>query len=203
MTELMHHDLGGLGAGSFTATPVPALYARVRKLVAEITAARKLAGEGEAEALVNDAWLRFASTNERTLEGRRHFLAVAAEAVRRHLVECARKQRDRSTAPLNDPGGSTELPLPMPAADLVALNEAREGLADADARAAEIVNLAIFMGLSLPEVALSLDASLRTVQRRWQFARIWIFEELQRRRSRFTAASCPGKDVLGSKVAAS
>lgn len=191
MADLMYHDFGGTGAGAVIAAPATYIYAAVRRLVAEIIAARNFDGELQPAALVHDAWMRCASVNERTPEGRRHFLAVAAGALRRLFVECAREHHAQVGLASPQAGSDMQprLPLPMPAADLIALDEALQGLARVDRPAAEIVNLTFFMGLTLPETARSLGASVRMVQRRWAFARGWVFNELQRRRSRSLGSS--------------
>jgi RNA polymerase sigma factor (TIGR02999 family) len=131
-------------------------------------------------ALVNEAWVRLMGQHDVVWQNRLQFFAVAAVAMRRILVDHARKRgasrrgRDVPHVPADD-----ELPSPLPDARLIALDEALERLAVLDARHARVVELRYFGGLSVEEVAEALAVSPATVKRDWRTARAWLFDEMR------------------------
>jgi RNA polymerase sigma factor (TIGR02999 family) len=134
----------------------------------------------QATSLVHEAYLRLVNTDKaQRWNSRGHFFAAAAEAMRRILVESARrKQAVRH-------GGGRErldldeaLSLPEPRQDLLALDEALARLAEKQPLKAELVKLRFFAGLTMPEAARALDISLATTERYWTFARSWLYAEL-------------------------
>jgi RNA polymerase sigma factor (TIGR02999 family) len=159
---------------------LPLVYDELRKL-----AARKLAGEKpgqtlQATALVHEAYLRLVGQDGRSWNGRGHFFAAAAEAMRRILVEKARSKRrekhggGRVRVELDD----AELVGRMPAEDLLALDEALIRLASEDPRKARLVELRFFAGLNLEEAAEVLGVSAVTAKRDWRYARAWLHREV-------------------------
>ena len=160
---------------------LPLVYDELRRL-----AARKLAGEkpGQtltATALVHEAYLRLVGpADDRRWEGRGHFFAAAAEAMRRILVEAARRKgRVRHGGGLRQ----CELPTDGPAVtdsveDVVAVDEALEKLAAVDPRAAELVKLHYFAGLTIEQAAGVLGVSVRKAYAVWAYARAWLFRAL-------------------------
>ena len=160
----------------------PLLYQELRQL-----AARKMAREApghtlQPTALVHEAWLRLLKTDEQALfENRAYFFAAAAEAMRRILVESARrKQRIKHGGNLERVDvDAVEIALPMPEDDLVILDQALERLTDEDERAAQVVKLCFFVGLTQEQAAKELGVSISTVERQWSFARAWLFEEMK------------------------
>ena len=163
----------------------PVVYHELRKL-----AAWKLSGSVsnrtlQPTALVHDAWLRLMGSNNRNWQNRAHFFAAAAEAMRRILVENVRRKRRLKR------GGNLQrveldearLPSPMPDKDLLVLDEALDRLTQIDGRAAEVVKLCFFVGLTRPQASRELGVSLSTVERSWAFARAWLFREIQRSRT--------------------
>jgi RNA polymerase sigma factor (TIGR02999 family) len=148
-------------------------------------AARKMAHEPsgqtlQATALVHEAWLRLGGDQQPTWRNRRQFFAAAAEAMRRILVDKARrKMRQRhgggvrrvDTDALRVPAGMRE-------DRLLALDEALELLAGEDSRKVIIVKLRYFVGLSNQEIAETLRLSLATVERDWAYAKAWLFEKM-------------------------
>jgi len=137
----------------------------------------------QATALVNEAYLRMVDQRKVVWRDRGHFLAVAAQAMRRILVDHARSRNSRKR------GGPVEdLPLEdvMLAAsgedevDVIALDEALSRLAAVDARQERLVELRYFVGLSLEEAADVLDISRATATREWTLAKAWLFRELTR-----------------------
>jgi RNA polymerase sigma factor (TIGR02999 family) len=161
---------------------LPLVYDELRRL-----AAHRLAHEGpgqtlEPTALVHEAYLRLiGDTPGRHWNGRGHFFAAAAEAMRRIVVENARSKRrlkrggDRARLPLEE----AELLAPEPREDVLALDEALTELAATDRAAADLVQLRYFGGLSIPDAAQVLGVSPRTAERLWTFARAWLREKLQ------------------------
>lgn len=161
---------------------LPLVYDELRKL-----AAVHLAREGAAQtlqptALVHEAWLRLnGGANPRQWDSRGHFFSAAAVAIRRILIENARRKQS-----LKRGGGQVRQPLdeksvaslPEPREDLLALDEALQKLARIDPQAAELVQLLYFAGLTLPEAARTLRISPRTAGRVWAYARAWLRREI-------------------------
>ena len=171
------------GDSSAAAQLLPLVYDELRRL-----AAHRMANEAPGQtlqptALVHEAYLRLVGPEQaRKWDGRGHFFAAAAEAMRRILVESARrKQRLRHGGQLERVDlDAVDLPLPMPDDDLLALDEALDRLATVDTRAAEVVKLCFFVGLTQEQAAQELGISLATAERLWSFARAWLFKETQK-----------------------
>jgi RNA polymerase sigma factor (TIGR02999 family) len=165
---------------------LPLVYDELRRL-----AAYKMANEApghtlQPTALVHEAWLRLVTPEQQTqFQNRAHFFGAAAEAMRRILVESARRKKRLKH------GGefervnldAVELPLPMPDDELLALDEALDRLKAVDARAADVVKLCFFVGLTQEQAARELGISLATAERLWAFARAWLFREMQQKSS--------------------
>jgi RNA polymerase sigma factor (TIGR02999 family) len=113
---------------------------------------------------------------------RAYFFAAAGEAMRRILVESARRKkrlkRGGNLQRVNLEG--VDLPSPMPDDDLLVLDEALGLFAQIEPRAAQVVNLHMFVGLTLDEVAKEMSISISTVERLWAFSQAWLFREIQR-----------------------
>jgi RNA polymerase sigma factor (TIGR02999 family) len=160
---------------------LPLVYDELRKLAAQKMAQEAPGQTLQATALVHEAYLRLAGNDQaQHWNGRGHFFAAAAEAMRRILVENARrKQRIRHG------GGRKRLDLGRldPADeegsdDLLALEEALQRLAAEDATVAGVVKLRYFAGLTIEETAATLGISVRTANRHWAFARAWLYQQL-------------------------
>jgi len=167
--------------GAMPDDPLPLVYAELRRL-----AARQLAGEAPGQtlqptALVHEAYLRLTSGVASAPRGKSDFLAAAATAMRRILIDRARARRaekrggGRDRADL-DPD---QLAAPERSADLLALDEALTRLAEREPRKAQLVELRYFAGLTLDEAAAALDISPATADRDWAFARAWLHRELR------------------------
>ncbi len=160
---------------------LPLVYDDLRRL-----AAHRLAHEAPGQtlqptALVHEAYLRLVGTQtETSWDGRNHFFAAAAEAMRRILVEYARRKRrlKHGGAVTRQPLDEAELLAPEPREDVLALDEALTELADTDRAAADLVQLRYFGGLSIPEAAQVLGVSQRTAERLWTYARAWLRERI-------------------------
>lgn len=179
--------LMGLEQGNCQAAEqlLPLVYGELRRLAAWRLANEKPGQTLQATALVHEAYLRLVGQDDPGWQGRRHFFGAAAEAMRRILVESARhKKRLKHGGQLERVDvEEVEIPSPMPEDDLLALNEALDGLAEADSRAAELVKLCFFVGLTQEQAAREMGVSISTVERTWAFARAWLFREVQRIRN--------------------
>src|SRR5262245_32559619 len=165
---------------------LPLVYDELRKLAAAKMAREKPGQTLQATALVHEAYLRLVDRERpQRWDGRGHFFAAAAEAMRRILIEGARrKKRLKHGGQLERVDlDAVELPLPLPDDDLLALDEALDRLAAVDSRAAEVVKLCFFVGLTQEQAARELGVSLSTAERLWGFARAWLFREIQKARN--------------------
>jgi RNA polymerase sigma factor (TIGR02999 family) len=161
---------------------LPLVYDELRKL-----AAHKMAGETPGQtlqptALVHEAWLRLGAGAQPTWQNRAHFFGAAAEAMRRILIDRARKRAVRQVSGLAAPEELHEsrLEIQAPTDELLAVHEALDGLTDVDATAAKLVKLRYFVGMTLPEAAEVLGLSLRSAERLWTFSRAWLRDALRR-----------------------
>jgi RNA polymerase sigma factor (TIGR02999 family) len=160
---------------------LPLVYDELRKLAAARMSEEAPGNTLDATALVHEAYLRLVGPADvARWENRGHFFAAAAEAMRRILVEAARrKQRekhggDRKRVSLD----AAQSAAPAPRHDLVALDAALTKLAAEEPQAAKLVELRHFTGLSVAEAAQALGISPRTADRVWSFARAWLHREL-------------------------
>jgi RNA polymerase sigma factor (TIGR02999 family) len=135
-----------------------------------------------ATALVHEAYLRLVDAEgAQQWNSRGHFFAAAAEAMRRILVECARRKQRVRHGGGRDRVDLDELVVPAAhdrAADLLALDEALNAFANEEPAKAELVKLKYFAGLTLEEAAACLGISISTAKRHWALARAWLFAEL-------------------------
>ena len=166
---------------------LPLVYDELRKLAAAKLAQEKPGQTLEATALVHEAWLRLAGDREQETgdsgqqwDGRGHFFAAAAEAMRRILVEAARrKQRikhggELARAELVEQAiGSA-----VPAEELLAVDEALEKLESTNRQAAELVKLRYFAGFTIPDAAGKMGISPRKANQIWTYARAWLATEI-------------------------
>ena len=160
---------------------LPLVYDELRKLAAQRLAHEKPGQTLQATALVHDAYLRLVDTDEaKDWNGRGHFFAAAAEAMRRILVEAARRK-----GRIRHGGGLKRVELDAacsiseaPSEDLLVLDEALTRLAASEPVRAQLIQLRFFAGLSMPEAARVLGISLATAERYWTFARAWLYAEV-------------------------
>lgn len=161
---------------------LPLLYDELRVLAAARLAREEPGNTLQATALVHEAYLRLVGTGEApSWDNRGHFFAAAAEAMRRILVERARRKKrikhgaGRQRVDLESLASLAE----EPPEDLVALDEALNKLAADDPAKAELVKLRFFAGLTMPEIAQIMGISLATVERRWTYVRTWLYAEMR------------------------
>ncbi len=180
VTQILNAVTAGDAAASSQLLPL--VYDELRKL-----AAWKLASESSGQTLqptdlVHEAWLRLVGDDESQWDSRGHFFAAAAEAMRRILVDNARRKGslkrggDRLQADIDV---ESLIAAPEPFEDLLALDDVLNQLAAADPEAAQLVKLRYFVGLSLEESAGILNVSPRTADRLWAYARAWLHQALE------------------------
>src|SRR5262245_6256027 len=164
---------------------LPLVYDELRKLAAQKLSQERAGQTLQATALVHEAYIRLVDSDQaQHWNSRGHFFAAAAEAMRRILIESARRKQSRKhggdrareildAMNLVAPDGSEV------ADDVLALDEAMQKLAETDKSAADVVRLRFYAGLPLPEVAKLLGISPRTADRLWAYARAWLHQELK------------------------
>jgi len=174
----------GRSEGGAAAELLALVYSELRRLAAAWMARESSAQTLQPTALVHEAWLRLVSDKERTWQNRAHFFGAAAEAMRRILIENARRK-----SRLKHGGGQArvdiedlELAQTPPDDSILLINEALEHLEAEDAGLARIVMLKFFGGLSIREVAESLELSERTADRQWAYAKAWLFRYISAQR---------------------
>ena len=161
---------------------MPIVYAELHRQATNYLRRERVGHTLQATALINEAYLKLIDQREVNWQNRAHFFAIAAQAMRRILVDHARsRHRDKR-------GGEAEdLPLDAaefatspggPSVDLIELDEALTRLASFDERQSRIVELRFFSGMSVEETAEALGVSKATVKNEWRSAKAWLFQEL-------------------------
>ena len=162
---------------------LPLVYDELRRLAAQKLAHEKPGQTLDATALVHEAYLRLVgSEDERAFANRKHFFLAAAEAMRRILVENARRKRRSKHGSGRQRIDVTAVDLPdrsLEDEQVLAVDEALERLAEEQPQVAEVVRLRWFAGLSIEETAAALDISVRTANRHWAYARAWLYQQLK------------------------
>jgi RNA polymerase sigma factor (TIGR02999 family) len=170
------------GEGKAAQELLPLVYEELRKL-----AAHKMAHEAPGQtlqptALVHEAWLRLVGSGQEYWDHQGHFFAAAAEAMRRVLVDQARRNRRLKRGAGEERVELNESRLSAPAEDekLLLVHDALEALAAKDPFEAEIVKLRFFVGLNEQEIASLLGVNERTVRRHWELAKIRLFQRIEK-----------------------
>jgi RNA polymerase sigma factor (TIGR02999 family) len=180
VTQILHAIAEG--DPSAASQLLPLVYDELRKLAGQRLAHQAPGQTLQPTALVHEAYLRLVGDPEGSdWDSRGHFFAAAAEAMRRILVENARRKgRQKHGGGLTrlDLDAAQQLAVPEVREDLLALDEALTKLAAADPQAAQLVQLRYFAGLPIPEAARALGVSPRTADRLWAFARAWLLREV-------------------------
>jgi RNA polymerase sigma factor (TIGR02999 family) len=159
---------------------LPLVYGELRRLAAQRLAHEAPGQTLQATALVHEAYLRLVGAEDPGWNGRGHFFAAAAEAMRRILIERARRMRAlrRGGERIRVDFDHADLAAPERSDDLLALNEALDQLAITYARKAELVKLRYFAGLTMEQTAKILGISAATAHRDWNFARAWLHRSI-------------------------
>lgn len=162
---------------------LPLVYEELRRI-----AAHKMANESpghtlQATALVHEAWLRLGASDQQNWQNRAHFFGAAAEAMRRILVDHARRKQSlkRGAGAEHEEFNEAAITLTAPADELLAVNEALDKLAAEDPAAAELVKLRYFVGMTMEEAASALGMAKRTAENLWTYARVWLHREIRPR----------------------
>lgn len=172
------------GDASAAEALLPLVYDELRRLASEKLAQERPGQTLQATALVHEAWLRLVDVEYvQRWSGPRHFFGAAAEAMRRILVDKARRKgREKHGVDWNRVTIQVE-EIPVAAGDslLESLDEALQRFEQVDATACELVKLRYFAGLSLRDAGQTLDLAPRTADRLWAYAKAWLLREVQRR----------------------
>jgi RNA polymerase sigma factor (TIGR02999 family) len=169
------------GDESAAAQLLPLVYAQLRAIAVQRLAHERHDHTLQATALVHEAYLRMFGDRDMAWNDRAHFFHMAAESMRRLLIEHARRRGrikrggDRRREPLN----VLDLAADQDETQIVALDEAVRRLEGVDPAAAEVVRLRFFAGLSVEHAAAALNVSPRTIKRDWAFARAWLHRALE------------------------
>ena len=165
---------------------LPLVYQELRRLAAFRMAKESPGQTLQPTALVHEAWLRLVGSEQQTWQNRAHFFGAAAEAMRRILIDNARRKRA-----LCHGGGQQRLDIEeanlaagMKDDELLALDEALDKFAAREREKAELVKLRYFAGLSFEEAAEVLGVSVPTAKRWWAYARAWLFQEMNESKDR-------------------
>lgn len=162
---------------------VPLVYSELRRIAAQRLRGERPGHTLQPTMLVHEAWMRLADQRA-GWQNRGHFFAIAAQAMRRIVVDRARRRtaakRGGAVEPVPLDDVAHALPSPMPDERLLLLDAALDRLAALDARQARVIELRYFAGLSVADTASVLDVSPTTVKREWAAARAWLFDAVSR-----------------------
>jgi RNA polymerase sigma factor (TIGR02999 family) len=157
------------------------VYDELRKL-----ASYKMSNEApghtlQPTALVHEAWLRLVNSHQLNWESRTHFFGAAAEAMRRVLVDHARRRQSlkRGGGVVREELDESALVLTAPPDELLAVHDALDRLEAEDVRAAELVKLRYFIGMTMEEAATALGLAKRSAESLWTYARVWLHREIR------------------------
>ena len=164
---------------------LPLVYGELRKLAAVRMMDERGTSTLQPTALVHEAWLRLVNQKQQNWQNRAHFFSAAAEAMRRILIDRARRKQalKRNAGTERIDLDRVDVAVGVDEETLLQVNEALEKLEVQDPKCAELVKLRFFVGLGYEEAAQTLGISERTAKRCWTFARAWLYRELSRRPS--------------------
>lgn len=165
---------------------LPLVYEELRRIAAHKMARERADHTLQPTALLHEAWLRMIGDGNEHFAGRGHFFAVAAEAMRRILVESARRKRSlkRGAAAQREDLEESHLVQSGPSEEALAVDEALDQLAVADPVAADLVKLRYFVGMTMEEASTALGLPLRTTERVWSYAKAWLRRSMEETRSK-------------------
>lgn len=170
--------LESMGKGDLEAAEqlLPLVYDELRRIAAYKMAQESPGNTLQPTALVNEAWLRLVGGNQLNIQSRAQFFSVCAEAMRRILVEAARRRRalKRGGTLERAEFNESEVAFGGPTDEVIAVDDALEQLSKEDPTATELVKLRYFVGMNMNEAADALGLSLRSAERLWTFARAWL-----------------------------
>jgi len=160
---------------------LPLVYEELRRIAAAKMAKEQSGQTLQPTALVHEAWLRLGADRQPQWQNRGHFFAAAAEAMRRILIDRARKRQVRAASGLAtpEPLEESQIELKVPAKELLAVNEVIDRFEAVDAAAARLVKLRYFVGMNMDQTAETLGLSRRSAERLWTFARAWLRDAIK------------------------
>jgi RNA polymerase sigma factor (TIGR02999 family) len=160
---------------------LPLVYQELRKLAGSKMAMEARGHTLQPTALVHEAWLRLGAADQQNWENRAHFFSAAGEAMRRILVDHARRKQSlkRGAGAQHEELNESALVLTAPADELLAVHEALDKLALEDPAAAELVKLRYFVGMTMEEAATALGLAKRTAENLWTYARVWLHRAIR------------------------
>ena len=179
VTQMLHAV--GQGEASASTDLLPLVYGELRRHAAGRMARESASETMQPTALVHEAWLRLIGHGERRWENRAHFFGAAVEAMRRILIENARRKArlKRGGNPLRIDLESADLSATTPDEKVLMIDDALERLRQEDPEKAQVVVLKFFVGLTNQEVAENLGVTERTVERHWAYAKAWLFQSIR------------------------
>lgn len=178
LISMDHPACAKLGSARTAESLSPLLYAELRVLAARAMRRERAGHTLQTTALVNEAWLKISEQHQLDSSNRAQFLGVAAQMMRRILVDHARRRAANKRQALDEPFHIAPIDLPMLDLDLLALDRALQRLSEISPRQAQMVDLKFFAGLELEEIADVLEVARPTVVRDWRMARAWLQREL-------------------------
>ena len=160
---------------------LPAVYEELRRLAYGKMAAEKAGHTLQATALVHEAWLRLGGSDSAGWRNRAHFFGAAAEAMRRILVDHARKRNSqkRGSGAEKEELDESTIVVSAPAEELLAVHEALEKLEAEDPKCAELVKLRYFVGMTMDEAAEALGMKKRSAESLWTFGKAWLHKTIR------------------------
>jgi len=161
---------------------LPLVYEELRRIAAHKMGHESPGHTLQATALVHEAWLRLTGASQQSWQNRAHFFGAAAEAMRRILVEHARRKQSlkRGAGAQHLELDESLLVVSAPPDELLAVNDALDKLAAEDPTAAQLVKLRYFVGMNMEEAASAIGLPKRTAESVWTYARTWLFREIRR-----------------------
>ena len=160
---------------------LPLVYDELRRIAAHKMAQESPGHTLQPTALVHEAWLRMIGDGNEHFDSRGHFFAVAAEAMRRILVESARRKgsQKRGAGARREELNEAHLVQNAPSEEILAVDDALDLLAAEDSTCADLVKLRYFVGMTMEEAASALGLSLRTTERLWTYSRAWLRRRIE------------------------
>jgi RNA polymerase sigma factor (TIGR02999 family) len=159
---------------------LPLVYEELRRLAAHKMSHEPPGQTLQATALVHEAYIRLVGSEAQNWKSRTHFFSAAAEAMRRILVDNARRKKSlkRGEGLQHINIEDADIALEGPSKDIVALDEALSELAASDRLKADLIKLRYFAGFTIEQAAEALDISLTTAKRHWRYARAWLYNRM-------------------------
>ena len=159
---------------------LPLVYEELRILATQKLSREKPGQTLQATALVHEAYIRLVGAENQNWDSSGHFFAAAAEAMRRILVDNARRKKSLKRGEKHQRVNLEDayLAIEEPSEDIVALDEALSELATSDKLKVDLIKLRYFAGLTLEQAAVSLNLSLTTAKRHWRYARAWLYHRM-------------------------